>query len=31
MDLKYDSGPVCGDNDKYIKIKTKINIYIGIK
>ena len=27
MDLKFDSEPVCGNNDKYIKIKTKPNIY----
>ena len=27
MDLKFDSEPVCWDNDKYIKIKTK-KIYI---
>ena len=27
MDLKFDSEPVCWDNDKYIKIKTKKYIY----
>ena len=27
MDLKFDSEPVCWDNDKYIKIKTKNYIY----
>ena len=24
MDIKSDSEPVCGDNDKYIKTKIKI-------
>ena len=28
MDIKSDSEPVCGDNDKYIKTKIKIQ---GIK
>ena len=31
MNIKFDSEPVCGDNDKYIKTKIKSYGYKKIK